>query len=87
MIRENKESESKQLFIKNANLKMKNDNMKVDLENILGGGFIGDMANEILTLIGEDFLYAHKDQLAGFVRDKFKSELGKFLDLDLLTGS
>ena len=66
---------------------MKNDKMKVDLENILGGGFIGDMANEILTLIGEDFLYAHKDQLSAFVTEKFKSELGKFLDYDILIGS
>ena len=84
-IRENQFSGSKQLYIKNVNLKMKNERMKIELENLLGGGFVGDMANEILTLIGEDFLYAHKDTLATTAKDTFKRVFGQLVDLDLLS--
>lgn len=87
ILRENQISGSKQLYIKNVNLKMKNEKMKIELENLLGGGFVGDMANEILTLIGEDFLYAHKDTLATIAKDTFKRVFGQLLDLELLTKS
>ena len=72
------------MFIKNVDLKMKNENMQVDLENLLGGGFIGDMANKILTLIGEDFLYTHKDTLAAAAKQAYKGIIDKILNLELL---
>ena len=75
------------MFIKNIDLKMKNENMNVNLENLLGGGFIGDMANKILTLIGEDFLYTHKDTLASTAKQAYKAIINKILNLDLLTNS
>ena len=66
---------------------MKNDDMKIELENILGGGFIGNMANEVLNLIGEDFLYAHKDTLAETAKKTFKNILGQFLETEPLISS
>ena len=59
-LRENEFTQSKQIHLKNVDLKMKYEDMKIELENILGGGFVGDMANEVLTLIGQDFIFAHK---------------------------
>ena len=61
--------------------------MYVNLENLLGGGFIGDMANKILTLIGEDFLYTHKDTLAVTAKQAYKAIIDKILTLDLLQSS
>ena len=75
------------MFIKNIDLKMKNENLRVQLENLLGGGFIGDMANKILTLIGEDFLYTHKDTLAVTAKQAYKAIIDKILTLDLLQSS
>ena len=75
------------MLIKNVDLKMKNENMQVNLENLLGGGFIGDMANKILTLIGEDFLYTHKDTLAAAAKQAYKGIIDKILSLELLQNS
>ena len=75
------------MFIKNIDLKMKNENLRVQLENLLGGGFIGDMANKILTLIGEDFLYTHKDTLATAAKEAYKSIIRKILDLGKMNNS
>ena len=75
------------MFIKNIDLKMKNENMHVNLENLLGGGFMGDMANKILTLIGEDFLYTHKDTLAITAKQAYKAIIDKILTFDILQSS
>ena len=85
--RENQLTGAKQMFIKNIDLKMKNENLRVQLENLLGGGFIGDMANKILTLIGEDFLYTHKDTLATAAKEAYKSIIRKILDLGKMNNS
>jgi len=85
--RENKLTQSKQLYVKNMDIKMKNDDMKIELENVLGGGFIGNMANEVLNLIGEDFLYAHKDTLTETVKTTFKNVLGQFLETEPIISS
>merc|ERR1711874_509782 len=87
IMRENKLTGAKQMFIKNIDLKMKNENLRVQLENLLGGGFIGDMANKILTLIGEDFLYTHKDTLATAAKEAYKSIIRKILDLGKMNNS
>ena len=86
-LRENKLTQSKQLYVKNMDIKMKNDDMKIELENVLGGGFIGNMANEVLNLIGEDFLYAHKDTLTETVKTTFKNVLGQFLETEPINSS
>ena len=74
VLKEDKETRDMDVFIKNVDMKMNNEKISVELENILGGGLIGDMANNILTLIGEEFLYAHKDMLTKRVSDKFKEK-------------
>ena len=87
MCRENKITGSQQLYVKNLDVKMKYNDLKIDLENILGGGFIGDMANEVLTLIGEDFIYNHKDTLVTTTKEKFKEVFSRILDMELLSSS
>ena len=81
-LRENEFTQSKQIHLKNVDLKMKYEDMKIELENILGGGFVGDMANEVLTLIGQDFIFAHKDTLANATRMGFQTIMGRMIDLD-----
>ena len=81
VLQENKESGDMEVIIKNVDMKMNNEKVNVELQNILGGGLLGDMANNILTLIGEEFLYAHKDMLTKRVSEKFKEEFKKIITL------
>merc|ERR1711936_41405 len=81
VLKEDKESRDMDVFIKNVDMKMNNDKISVELENILGGGLIGDMANNILTLIGEEFLYAHKDMLTKRVSEKFKEKFSQIITM------
>lgn len=81
VLKEDKETRDMDVFIKNVDMKMNNDKLSVELENILGGGLLGDMANNILTLIGEEFLYAHKDMLTKRVSEKFKEKFNQILTL------
>ena len=81
VLKEDKESRDMDVFIKNVDMKMNNEKISVELENILGGGLIGDMANNILTLIGEEFLYAHKDMLTKRVSEKFKEKFSQIITM------
>ena len=74
-----------EVFIKNVDMKMNNEKVSVELENILGGGLLGDMANNILTLIGEEFLYAHKDMLTKRVSEKFKEKFNQIITMPNLS--
>ena len=81
VMKEDKNTSDVQLIIKNIDTKMKNENMAVELENILGGGVIGNVANNILTMVGEDFLYAHKDRLSKTIEDQFQSKLDLLINV------
>jgi len=85
VIRENPETQKTTLHIKEMDLKMTNQDLRVQMDNLLGGGFVGDVANEVLTLVGEDLLYNHKDLLSNEVKGVFKRELNKFLEVNEIT--
>ena len=80
IVREDEETGKTVLHIKEMDIKMTNKDLDVKLENLLGGGFVGNMANDVLRLVGDDLLYNHKDLLASEVKRVYKRELSKFLD-------
>ena len=82
IVRENQEAGKTQLHIKEMDIKMTNQNLDVNLENLLGGGFAGNMANDVLKMVGEDLLYSHKDMLVDIVKKGYKKELTKFLEAE-----
>ena len=41
---------------------------------------MGTMANDILSMVGQDFLFAHKDILAEVVRRGYKEEIEKLFN-------
>ena len=82
IVRENKDTGAVEQFVKNIDLKFKKKSMKVELENITGGGFVGDMATQIITLVGEDFLGIMKQVLSKKMRELFQKKFMESLGLD-----
>ena len=90
IVREDQETKKTKLHVKEMDLKMTNQDLDVKLQNLLGGGFVGNMANDVLRLVGDDLLYNHKDLLASEVKRVYKRELSKFLEvqeIDLMSDS
>ena len=81
VLQEDKGGEDVKLIVKNVNIKMNNEALDVELENLLGGGLIGDMANKIVNLIGDSFLQSHKDILSRTVRDKFREKFDQLINI------
>merc|ERR1712215_270523 len=81
IVRENNSTKGTDLHVKEMDLKVKHEDMDVKLENLLGGGLVGNAANDVLKLVGEDLLYSHKDVLVKTVREVFKNEISKFIDV------
>ena len=86
IVRENKKTGAVQLFIKNIDLKMRKKQLKVEMDNISGGGFVGTsnkvVASKIVTLLGEDFINSCKDIINEKLRQLFSRELLKIIGLD-----
>ena len=86
IVRENKKTGAVQVFIKNMDLKLKKEQLKVELENISGGGFVGSgnkvVARKIVTLLGEDFINSSKDIINQKLRELFSKELLKIIGQD-----
>ena len=85
VVREDKQAGSAQLFVNDINLKIRKETMRVELENILGGGFVGDVASQIITLVGEDFLRTTKEILGRKLGDFLKTGFQKILDVESYT--
>ena len=79
IVREDKEAGSVELFINNIELKVKKEKLRVELENVLGGGFTGSVASEIITLLGEDFIRRTKEILSRKINEFLKKELKNIL--------
>ena len=82
IVRENQKTKKTQLHVKEMEIKMTNQDLDVNLEHLLGGGFAGNMANDVLKVVGEDLLYSHKDMLVNIVKKVYKEELSKFLEVE-----
>ena len=82
IVRENQETMETDLYVKEMDLKMTNQDLTVKLENLLGGGIAGNVANDVLRLVGEEILYNSKDLLSDKVKTFFRRELSKFLKVE-----
>jgi len=82
IVRESKETNERKLFVKELDLKMTNQDLDVKLEKLMGGGFAGTVANDVLRFVGDEVIYNNKDLIAEEVKKFFKTELGKFLKVE-----
>ena len=86
IVRENKKTGAVQLYIKNFDLKIRKKQLKVELENITGGGFVGKnnkiVTSKIVSLLGEDFLNSSKAVINEKLKELLRTELLKFFGLD-----
>merc|ERR1712215_632152 len=82
IVRENQENKETDLYVKEMDLKMTNQDLTVKLENLLGGGIAGNVANDVLRLVGDELIYNNKDLLSNEVKSFFRRELSKFLKVE-----
>ena len=86
IVRENKKTGAVQIFVKNFDLKIRKKQLKVEMDNISGGGFVGSsnkvVASKIVTLVGEDFINSSKDIINEKLKELFSRELLKIIGLD-----
>jgi len=66
-------------FVRRPDIAMTERDMRVDLENLMGDGLVGDLANSILQSVGENILLQNRDKLANLVRDKVVDIVDSFL--------
>ena len=85
-VRENKKTGAVEVFVKNIDLKLRKERLKVEMDNISGGGFVGSgnkvVASKIVRLLGEDFINSSKDIINQKLRELFSKELLKIIGLD-----
>ena len=86
VVRENKKTGAVEVFVKNIDLKLRKERLKVEMDNISGGGFVGSgnkvVASKIVRLLGEDFINSSKDIINQKLRELFSKELLKIIGLD-----
>ena len=77
VVRENKKTGAVEVFVKNIDLKLRKERLKVEMDNISGGGFVGSgnkvVASKIVRLLGEDFINSSKDIINEKLRELFKT--------------
>jgi len=83
VVRENPDNGQMELHVKELEVKMTHSGLNVQLENLMGGGLVGAAGNDVLTMVGEDVLFNHKDKLAAKVKENFRSELSKYLEMTI----
>jgi len=67
------------LFIRKVDLKMTEKDMDVNLQNLMGDGLVGDVANSILDTIGEDVLFNNEHLLEEWIQTRVEREINNFL--------
>merc|ERR1712055_690593 len=82
IVRENQETKETDLYVKMMDLKMTNQDLTVKLENLLGGGIAGNVANDVLRLVGDELIYNNKELPSDKVKTFFRRELSKFLKVE-----
>ena len=77
IVRENKKTGDVQLFVKNIDLKIRKNKLRVEMDNVTGGGFLpsnmGNIASKVVNLLGEDFINSSKDIINEKLRELFKT--------------
>lgn len=80
VIKEDEEGSGKlQLHIKELELMMTHGGLSVHLDNLMGGGLVGAVGDDILTMVGEDVLEKHKGMLKELVKKRFREKASVFL--------
>ena len=82
VVREDKRAGTVELFLNDIKLKVRKEKLKVELENMLGGGLTGSVAREIITLLGEDFVRRTKEILSRRLNEFLKKELKNIIGWD-----
>jgi len=67
------------LFIRRVDLKVTEKDMDVNLQNLMGDGLVGDVANSILDTIGEDILFNNEHLLEEWIRARVEKNVNDFL--------
>jgi len=81
VIKDENDSGKLQLHIKELELMMTHGGMSVHLDNLMGGGLVGAVGDDILTMVGEDVLEKHKGMLKDLVKKSFREKASVFLDV------
>jgi hypothetical protein len=50
-----------------VDLKMTDKNLEVHLENLMGAGFVGAVANYVLEAVGEDLMYSNRQDSSTYL--------------------
>jgi len=74
--------EQDKMYIRNIDIKVMNDKLDVELENLMGNGLVSDVANSILDVIGDDMFYSHKDFLISEVKRYFRLGISQMLEME-----
>jgi len=70
----------RKLYIRNLDVQMTEKLMDVNLENLMGDGLVGNVINDILTLVGEDLLYNNRQLLIDSVGVLVEQHVNNFLN-------
>lgn len=70
-----------QLFIREFDVQMTHNGINVNLQNLLGDGLVGSVANSILDTVGEDVLYSNRDMLLNTVVKRAEREINNFINI------
>jgi len=70
-----------QMFIREFDVQMTHNGMDVNLENLMGDGLVGNVANSILDTVGEDVLYNNRNMLLETVAKRVEREINNFIDI------
>ena len=85
IMRENKETKKTDLYVKEMDMKITSQEQELKLENLLGGGLVGSVADSILGFVGDKLVF---NKLYTSISDKakifFRKELSKFLKVELI---
>lgn len=74
-------AKDKKLYIRNLDVQMTEKMLNVNLENLMGAGLVGDVVNDILSVVGEDLLYNNRQLLIDNVGVLVERHVNNFLSM------
>jgi len=70
----------RKLYIRNLDVQMTEKMLNVNLENLMGDGLVGDVVNDILSVVGEDLLYSNRQLLIDTVGTVVENQVNNFVN-------
>ncbi|XP_023339699.1 uncharacterized protein LOC111709950 isoform X2 [Eurytemora carolleeae] len=67
------------LYIREFQLLMTDNDLQVNLENLMGNGLVGAVANSLLSSVGEDILFNNRNLLEAIARNNWMMHVDNFL--------